>query len=1297
MKRKTASIILILAVLAFTIPHIFAASNYIEGTVRSIETNDSVENIKIDIVNCTNWSQIFNTTITGENGTFRMEYNNTWGCYLINTSGNANYIAKQFSNNSQCFENGTDQTLNIYRTDTSSLNITLKDKANSRPIPDAIIKLYPSNIPSNQIDQSKNYRCQNNICKTDANGNILLIVPNPGTYKLTIESDEYDNWNETLPKFNSYNELGKNRDYIKTLNGSGIIAGKVIDFYNSKNIEGAFVELYRHDSDPNSGENLSFSGIYNYSTLTDENGEYEIHIPPSLISSTHYDIRASHKDWTSKINYNNNLDETSGGWNSLNTNIIVRINGTLLLNGSFHDCNNIDTQLSLDIYITDKSAAGFNYHTHTDNGNFSIFIKNTTTGYDGYNITINGTQYNAETLANAQQTITHCINGSRTINGTIRDIQNNWPIENATIGITLDDGNWYETKTASGGVFEINVKNGIPYSIDIQKTGYSARMSLTDDDGIYGTINLTGATHIYGYVEDKEGEKRTAGPRIKNVTAKILNTTTLAEIYSTKTDSNGYYSLYLPSNINYTAKFEKNQYNPQESNYTEGRAPDTTTYLTGNTHIDGHILDASAFAVNKNITAGANLEFKDSESTKYILTPATGQYSIDMAIGNYNITASKQGYDTKTETGDTSGSSISKHINLKGSLNMTIYTTDDFSSQPVDLINMRLFDKSTGNLNYDNIVSLHGIINISVDSGRQYYIAVYENKYLPVYEEITPIGTVFEKEYRLKAKYETRVTDSQNGWPVENAAVQAYHYFNQTDYTYNINETILNVTVNCSGILLNDINVTITGGTHYDSKNTTSGIATFNRMPINNYTVEANGSLKGCSTGNITINIDEGGASYNTTIHLNATTFMVRVLNSICETIYPANVSYENSSGSQIVMLSFNNTYYYENHIATGNYNVSANESNHYNNTVLCNVTAPGETNYCNITLQPKPGNLSIYVYDSSLNPITGARVSITNTTASYEIATVGGWANFTDIKSSWNMTINATGVGYIFIGENNIYAYPNNETLLQRLLEDTNISVTVSDDLGLLENANVSLTDKTTGNIMQNYLGAYMTSLTDKNGTVHFTRFNRTEYNITINETSHEFYNQTYILSLEISNNFTINLDTTRVIVNVKDTYSNPIENICITLNKTDSSANFTDNTNSTGNIIFESQTFPPGQYNLTVDGTQDGYNHTTKLIDIYAGSQTTENIVLEEYRLTVQVNGSYNNHSIENATVAINTTPVSVKNTDSQGKAYFLKLEKEIYNVTINGTSIGYNYTNTITTVTGDTQTSITLKENT
>ncbi|MBW6461530.1 MAG: carboxypeptidase-like regulatory domain-containing protein [DPANN group archaeon] len=1295
MKKNIAFTILTIIALAIIIPYIFAASNYIEGTVISIETGNPIGNVTIDIVNCTNQSQILNSTTTYTNGTFKIEYNNTWGQYLINASGNSAYYEKQFKNNTQCFENGTNLTLKLYPLGSSSLNITLTDTTNGRPIPDAIITLYKTS--DNTKRSQTEYICPNNICKTKQDGTIIVMVDNPGTYKITIESNDYNNWNETLTTFNESTEEGKNRDYTKQLQGSSIISGKVTDFYNNKNIEGAIIELYEHDSNPYSGENLSFEGIYNYTTTTNSEGIYILYIPSNLITpptdNNNYDISAKHKDWTQTINYNGNPN-TNGGWHNPQLNLNLNMKGILYINGSITDCNNNEQNISLDIYITDKSGNGFNYYTHTDNGNFSIFVKNTTTGYDGYNITINGTQYNAITLANTQQDISVCVDGSQKINGTVIDAENNLNLEDVTVIINLNDGNRYNTTTDSNGIFDMDIKDNIEFSIDIAKSGYTGISPTPHANGNYGIINLTGAHHIIGSVEDKEGSRRTAGARIENVIVNILNQTTHTSLYTTKTDINGDYSINIPSNINYTLSLNKNHYNPIEQNLSASELPNNTLYLQGTTHIDGHILDASNYAVNKNITLGSTISFADISGTQYQITSTESTYSIDMAIDNYNITVSKAGYDTQTYIGESSGSYSSKDINLKGSLNMTITTTNNFSNQSISLVNVRLF--TSGNIKYDNIATLDGTKNIFVNSEDTYYIAVYHNNYLPIYEIINTDNITFEKEYRLIAKYETKITDAENNLPIENAQLQAYHYFNQTYYLQQLNETTLEVTVNCSGMLLNNINVTITGSSYSNSQNTISGATTFAAVPIDTYNVEANGSIYGCRTQTTSIDITQGGTAYNTTILLNTTILMINLTNPLSQTIYPANVTYENSTGANITMQSFTGLYYDAVYIALGNYNTTVNESNHYTNTVQCNVTIPGEINWCNITLQPRPGNISIYIINETGTPIDNTIINITNSTDTYQISTTGGWANFTNIESVWNLTINAIDKGYQNQSHADIYAYPNNNTTYTFTLNATNLTINITDDLGILQNANVSLTDPTTGTILRDYLGNSLNALTDTDGIVTFTRFNQSTYNITINETSHDFYNQTIILSMDSDNNMLINLDTTRMTVNVIDTYSTLLANIYVSLNKTDGAANFTGYTNSTGTIILENQTFPPGLYNLTINGTSLGYNYTEKQINIYGGSQNTENAVLEEYRLNIQVNSSYDNAAAENINVTIEEIPSS-KNTDNNGTAQFRNLENKTYTITINGTDVGYNATTVSINVTGSIIIEILLEENT
>ncbi len=1294
MNRKLISLTIVLGLLMLGISHLSADTNKVDGVLVSIETNDSISSARIDIVNCSNHTQVFNHTFTDENGTFSMDYNQSWGPYLINAT-HSNYISRQYSNNSQCFTNGSTNVLDMYRYGTGTINLTIVDEINSRPIPGADVDIKELNVlNSSYPSQSYNYRCINDTCKTDEQGNLILIVPVPGTYVISLGHTDYEEENITLPKLKTSDNLGKDWSYTAEIMPGQVIDGYVTDKYNGMAIEGAHVNIYKHGE----AKNLSFGGIYNYSATTDEDGYYKIRLPSSLIpESTHYDMSAYHPDWQEGINNNGN-SEAEGGFESIQRNIDLELTGLLKINGSIVDCyNSVDTDVFLDISIIDKTANRFDYHASVSDGTYSIFVRNNSGGYSGYNMTIGSTYYDSLEYADAVMTLDTCINGSMNVSGTVKDLYNDEKIEGANIDVDIGTSGSYHTTSDSDGYFEIPVKAGYTPYINIINPGYLPIWDIEDDDGDFEDIYMTGNNQITGITYDKETFRRTDGPPIQGVNVSILNRTSLETLYEASANKYGYYAINIDGNIDeYTIRFEKELYQTLESDHTNISDPSYDIYLTGDTHIEGHILDSSAYFTQGNITAGSTLRFKDNTGIRYELNPLGDTFSIDMAIEDFNMTATRPGYDNATKTGYISASWTESNILLDGSLDLDINTTDNFSRESTSDINIRLLEKQTGKGIYEGMQTSQGNIKISVDSTRDYGIVAYHDNYLPRRENITANGTTFEEEYILIAKYETQVIDEENGKPIPNATVQAYHLYNKSHYDIELNSTTINVTVNCSGQFLDDIDITIDSDNYNDSKDTLSGIATFKDVPTGNYTIYVNGSLAGCGLNTSWIDVTEGGTIYDKYMKAEKTTLVLSVLNPINELIYPANASYETSPGVWDMLNSTAGNRYYYDFMPSGKQVISANESRYYQKTVECNITSPGNSNPCNITLHPHPGNISIMTIDETSTSLSQVIVNITNGTETDQKNTdVTGFADFTGMESIIDITLNATSFGYMLSNQTE-YIYPETTTTVIYKLNRTHAILSISDDLGPIEDANVSLTDSQTGNTLKSADGSALTGLTDSSGDIEFYRFNVSDCNITIDEPSHIYYNQSYSLSLDSDNLIPIDLDVTRVSINVIDTFNKDIGNIPVTLNKTDGSYNYSGTSNSTGIIVFDNQTFAPGLYNLTVDGTGHGYNLSTQMIDVKRGIKEKKNVTIEENLLTVQVNSSFDNSSAPFVDVYLEGTS-KTNQTGLDGICKIHNLENKSYNVTINGTSVGFNWTNASIDVDGLTYLQVFLEENT
>ncbi|MCK4551265.1 MAG: carboxypeptidase regulatory-like domain-containing protein, partial [Candidatus Aenigmarchaeota archaeon] len=134
-------------------------------------------------------------------------------------------------------------------------NITIKDSANTRPIPNVTVTLY--------ITEYENTKT------TDANGNAIIKVWGSGifesvNYSANISHPDYENkYGIALGDINN----GETKTKSFTLSGATYFTGYVIDEYNQKAIAGVGVNL----TSVNSSSLLGYGGYY-YNTTTNSGG-----------------------------------------------------------------------------------------------------------------------------------------------------------------------------------------------------------------------------------------------------------------------------------------------------------------------------------------------------------------------------------------------------------------------------------------------------------------------------------------------------------------------------------------------------------------------------------------------------------------------------------------------------------------------------------------------------------------------------------------------------------------------------------------------------------------------------------------------------------------------------------------------------------------------------------------------------------------------------------------------------------------------------------------------------------------
>ena len=168
------TIITIVSYLGFFSIFIFAQSPVLTVRVSNIVNNDTIYTANVTLWNVSNGALIGHNTT--QNGVAEF-HGLTDGPFYIDVNISQNYYNRTDDNSGGFYLLGSDTfvTEEVYPINRGSFNITLTDSANGRPVPDVEILVYPQGSSGSE-PQTTNYRCNAGVCRTDENGNILLIV-----------------------------------------------------------------------------------------------------------------------------------------------------------------------------------------------------------------------------------------------------------------------------------------------------------------------------------------------------------------------------------------------------------------------------------------------------------------------------------------------------------------------------------------------------------------------------------------------------------------------------------------------------------------------------------------------------------------------------------------------------------------------------------------------------------------------------------------------------------------------------------------------------------------------------------------------------------------------------------------------------------------------------------------------------------------------------------------------------------------------------------------------------------------
>ena len=823
----------------------------------------SIENMNVSVYNLST-GQFVASNMTDYFGNYFVDLHE-WGDFFVifNKSGNYIYGTSNYRNVSVTVGSSEAKFLNtrLYRREYGSYNLTVRDIWNGRPIPNANVTIYPSAYPYNPVGTGF----------TDENGNVLVVViANTSTtgilHNISIIPVGYKSgmlYSESILE-------GTNKNINVSMTGECEIYGNIEDSQNNlvaPMIGGAYVELW----DRQNIDKVGWGGSYYYGAYSGASGQYLLNYP-STLSGTSNCSAYLHVNASGYVSKNDILVESS---------IVKDINltGAAYVSGRVVDASNV-SQLISGAFVRVINNGSTIYQLYTDSsGAFNVSVR------DGINHTIEisildyGVYANSMVYNSSVDYGTILLYGLGVLNGTLMDETNNSILLGGVDVRIVSGGAVYTATTDSSGRFGIIVKDNTQYDISFGLNGYfdNSTVWYVSNEIDIGSVTLRGKNRVHGVVTDSDNlqDIYVDGTKVELISRMD------AKRYTIYTDGDGAYSFYVSSMINdYLMRFDKAGYNLSVSNYSMVNDALINENLVGATHVEGTVTDIYSPAVL--VLSSVLIEVLDGSDNVYYstLSDGSGRYSFDIGVDfNYTLRATKEGYQEDRVTNlpcdhdrsGTGGADRVQDIAMNGTVCVYVRTIDGFDGMNIDnALVCVLYDLSGSDCFYIETTGDGGDVSFNIRGGDNYRLKITRYGYPQVFHpsESSSLSGDFSGDVVLDAYAEIYVYDNYalNNKQVYLAAVELYTYNNQTEYGYDLNETIVNVSASCNGAQMNGLNVTLVGITHsyYSSQNTTGGspVVSFRTVPVGDHKLIIDGTALGCGYFEDTINIAAGGATY---------------------------------------------------------------------------------------------------------------------------------------------------------------------------------------------------------------------------------------------------------------------------------------------------------------------------------------------------------------------------------------------------------------------------------------------------
>ncbi len=416
-------------------------------------------------------------------------------------------------------------------------------------------------------------------------------------------------------------------------------------------------------------------------------------------------------------------------------------------------------------YYNDTSLSNGYYEIYYPStlSDLSLYIHCNATGYESKEVYSGGTQSTDVNMVGTAEVEGRAVDkGNVSVGISGATVQ----ILNATSGSTL-----YQKTTNSTGYFAANIRNGTNYSLRLAKTGYTTYTDATpyDTSHDYGNIEMEGTAYVFGKLVDYQNQSI-------NINGASVRFSYGDLVYTTTTNSSGYFELNVSPGYTYNVRYTKTGYQTKNiQSVVSGYKNLGTITLTGSSAINGTVTDPTRYWWEE--LEDAQVKLTGSGKVYETETDSGGFYSMQIpsSIISYNIVFTKDGFKQKTV-------SQAGNVTLTGATHVEgrvydFYNNENLANSELDFTDQRynwykITTNESGYYSIDLGMETNYYIRVTASGYDDRFVKFSEDSYFPYDSGDTGAWDRTENIYLLgETSVYVKTKDGFSGDPIENSQV----------------------------------------------------------------------------------------------------------------------------------------------------------------------------------------------------------------------------------------------------------------------------------------------------------------------------------------------------------------------------------------------------------------------------------------------------------------------------------------------------------------------------------------------